>query len=95
MSKRGLLKFRIGTCKMAAGVGKLLLTRWGILVRKAVDKDDNERLQGVIALVGEARVKTAMPKQRLTIDKSTLREVMFALCGSDKALKYWGRQGAR
>ena len=94
MSKRVLLKFRIGTCKMAAGVGKLLLTRWGILVRKAVDKDDNERLQEVIALVGEARVKTAMPKQRLTIDKSTLREVMFALCGSDKALLSLKKIGA-
>ena len=81
---------------MAAGVGTLLLTRREILVRKAVDKDDNERLQEVIALVGEARVKTAMPTQRLTIDKSTFREVMFALCGSDKAflsLKKLGPSG--
>ena len=94
MSKGVLLKFRIGTCKMAAGVGTLLLTRWGILVRKAVDKDDNERLQEVIALVGEARVKTAMPKQRLTLDKSIFREVMFALCGSDSALLSLKKIGA-
>ena len=71
-----------------------MLTRWGILVRKAVDNDDNERLQEVIALVGEARVNTAMPKQRLTLDKSTFREVMFALCGSDNALLSLKKIGA-
>ena len=79
---------------MAAGVGKLLLTRWGILVRKAVDKDDYERLQEVIALVGEARVNIAMPKQRVTLDKSIFREVMFALCGSDNALLSLKKIGA-
>ena len=94
MSKQVLLKFRIGMCKMAAGVGKLLLTRWGILVRQAVDKDDYERLQEVIALVGEARVNTAMPKQRVTLDKSIFREVMFALCGSDNALLSLKKIGA-
>ena len=67
VSKLVLVRFRIGTCKMAAGVGTLLLTRWGILVRKAVNKDDNERLREVIALVGEARANTALPKQRLTL----------------------------
>ena len=30
ISKQVLLKFRIGACKMAAGIGKLLLTRWAI-----------------------------------------------------------------
>ena len=59
-----------------------------------VDKDDYERLQEVIALVGEARVKTAMPKLRLTLDKSTFREVMFALCGSDTALVSLKKIGA-
>ena len=94
MSKRVLMRFRLGTCKMAAESGRRVVGLWAYVVRKTVVKDDDERLQEVIALVGEARVKTAMPKRRATLDKSTFREVMFALCGSDTALVSLKKIGA-
>ena len=78
---------------MAAENEHQLGALWAILVRRAVEREDQMRLQEAVAMVGEARVKRMVLRRRVVLDKPTFREMMYALFDGDEALRGLRKMG--
>ena len=92
-SKRSLALFRVNTCRKAAEFREQVTTLWAIMIRRAVQMADQLRVQEVISMVGEEKVKRMLPRRRVVIDKPTFQEMMYALFDSDEALRALRKMG--